>query len=205
MNKTLVIDSQRRNSEHFQSATIETLFHTTFYREYQTRLYGGAAEPLYEPEKYNETTQRREHCIYYRDNYFASALHEVAHWCLAGEQRRRQIDFGYWYYPEGRSADQQQRFLDAEVKPQAIELLFSIASGYFFQPSMDDFSVSATQRSAYQQTITEQALHYCRHGLPPRAETFYVALATYYDGPAAKELESVLMNYAEYAEKDTSL
>src|SRR3546814_2809228 len=49
----------------------------------------------------------------------------VAHWCLAGAARRRQDDYGYWYAADGRDLEQQHLFEQVEVKPQALELLFS--------------------------------------------------------------------------------
>ncbi len=39
-----------------------------------------------------------------RTDFFASALHEISHWCVAGKARREQVDFGYWYCPDGRDA-----------------------------------------------------------------------------------------------------
>ena len=33
-------------------------------------------------------------------------------------------DYGYWYAPDGRNAEQQSAFYSVEVKPQAIEALF---------------------------------------------------------------------------------
>ncbi len=50
---------------------------------------------------------------------FASALHEISHWCIAGKARRELVDFGYWYCPDGRDAMTQSQFEDVEVKPQA--------------------------------------------------------------------------------------
>jgi len=46
-----------------------------------TKLVGGASEPLYEPGK-------QEARVYFREDYASSALHEIAHWCIAGADRR---------------------------------------------------------------------------------------------------------------------
>ena len=48
--------------------------------------------------------------IVFTHDYFASALHEVAHWCVAGPERRRLTDYGYWYAPDGRTEKQQMEF-----------------------------------------------------------------------------------------------
>src|SRR5690606_16580490 len=93
-----------------------------------------AQEPLYQPD----ATVDGIHLLYYRADYFASALHETAHWCIAGEARRRLTDFGYWYAPEGRSAAAQRSFEEVESRPQALEWLFSQACAYPFRISVDN-------------------------------------------------------------------
>ncbi|MCH8543126.1 MAG: elongation factor P hydroxylase [Alcanivorax sp.] len=111
---------------------LELLFAQTFAERYQTVLCGGAEEPLYQPGS--------PHRIVYTRDYFRSALHEVAHWCVAGAARRQQVDYGYWYAPDGRDAVQQRAFEQAEVKPQALELLFCEACGHPFTVSLDNLN-----------------------------------------------------------------
>ena len=56
------------------------------------------------------------HRIIFARGFYASALHEpeIAHWCIAGEQRRLleliTTDYGYWYEPDGRDAITQAAF-----------------------------------------------------------------------------------------------
>ena len=107
----------------FDCARLEAVFARCFARTENTRLVGGAAEPLYQPAGKGNGP----HSLYFREDYFASALHEVAHWCIAGIERRQRVDFGYWYAPEGRSDDQQRAFESVEVRPQALEWYFSLA------------------------------------------------------------------------------
>ena len=83
-------------------------------------------EPYYQPA----TGECDMHRLFYRSDYFASALHEVAHWCIAGERRRQLADFGYWYTPDGRSPQQQSAFEAVEAKPQPLDWFFSLACGY---------------------------------------------------------------------------
>src|SRR5690606_39383874 len=41
--------------------------------------------------------------VVFAHGFFASALHEIAHWCIAGDYRRTLHDYGYWYCPDGRT------------------------------------------------------------------------------------------------------
>jgi hypothetical protein len=93
------------------SGRIIEVFNELFADEYRTQLIGGGEEPFYRCE------QNHYH-ICFRHNYESSALHEVAHWCIASARRRQQSDYGYWY-KEGRSAKEQQEFQYFERRPQA--------------------------------------------------------------------------------------
>lgn len=159
----------------FHAARLERVFDDCFAASCNTRLCGGADEPLYQPA----VTSAAYHVLYYRGDYFASALHEIAHWCIAGAQRRQQLDFGYWYVPESRSTDQQCAFEAVECKPQALEWFFSRACTYRFQVSADNpdlASLGMLNTAAFQHGVLEQALAWQKAGLPARAAAFYGAL-----------------------------
>jgi elongation factor P hydroxylase len=161
--------------EAFLSQRLERVFDSCFSRDYNTRLCGGADEPIYQPADDSGNSSR----LFYRQDYFSSALHEVAHWCIAGAQRRRKVDFGYWYAPEGRSIEQQRAFEAVECKPQALEWYFSKACNYRFRVSVDNLELTnsgAHDVSAFEQAVLEQALQWQRQGLPHRAGIFYRAL-----------------------------
>lgn len=98
-------------------------------------IKGGAEEPFYEAAKGNTKA-----ILYFRSNYPRSLLHELAHYCLAGEKRRQIDDFGYWYIPCGRTADEQLQFEKVESRPQGLEKAMCEAVGLNFIPSLDDFS-----------------------------------------------------------------
>ena len=132
----------------------------------------GAVEPLYQPAQ----TLSEPHVIYSTQDYVASALHEVAHWCVAGKQRRKLIDYGYWYAPDGRDAQQQAVFEQVEIKPQAIEKAFSGACGVEFSVSIDNLAHGAHNYQAFEQAINEQYLRYQQSSYPPRAQRFIYAL-----------------------------
>jgi len=159
----------------FAAKRLERVFNDCFIDSFNTCLIGGADEPLYQP------AQRRaeHHVLRYRADYFASALHEVAHWCIAGERRRRLLDFGYWYAPEGRCLDQQRAFEAVECKPQALEWFFSRACDYQFQVSADNLELAARQdvdTMSLQRGVLEQVRRWQADGLPQRAGVFYRAL-----------------------------
>ena len=169
---------------------IETVFARVFYADYQTILLGGASEPLYTPANKDSC----HNFIYYREDFFASALHEVSHWCIAGHKRRQQVDFGYWYVDDGRNAEQQIAFEAAEVKPQALELLFSLAANYSFQVSADNLNGSVPALNDFKQAVYNQARHYTKHGLPQRAAVFYHALSEHFHGLAMNDLSRYFLS-----------
>lgn|SRR5690554_4151752 len=163
------------------AAVLETLFATTFLADWNTVLTGGGDEPMYLPA----AAGRPHHRIIYREDYFSSALHEVAHWCIAGEARRQQVDFGYWYQPDGRTREQQLAFEQVEVKPQALEWLFTTASGRPFRLSTDNLNGddphSRGASPAFVAAVERQAQDWCvAGGLPPRGALFVRALANHY-------------------------
>ena len=92
------------------------IFNNTFENTYNTKLIKGEDEPIYLPA--SETCKFNQ--IIFAHGYYASALHEISHWCLAGSARRLLEDFGYWYVPDGRDQQQQSEFEKVEIKPQAI-------------------------------------------------------------------------------------
>jgi hypothetical protein len=115
-----------------EAVHVETIFNRTF-TDFNTQLKGGAGEPFYQAGQ----GQSQPNLIYYREDFTASALHEVSHWCLAGKTRRKLDDFGYWYVTE-RSVEQQRAFEQVEARPQALEWIFSLAAGLPFRVSVDN-------------------------------------------------------------------
>jgi elongation factor P hydroxylase len=169
-----------------QLDAIIALFDQLFFGSHNTRLISGAEEPVYLPadmpnnkeSQHNQAGGTAYHRLCFRQDYLSSALHEIAHWCLAGTQRRLLEDFGYWYQPDGRSAEQQQVFETVEVRPQALEWMFSIACGQRFQLSVDNLSGGQSEPSSeFSQAVMEQAKSWCEAGtMPSRAEQFLAAL-----------------------------
>ena len=167
------------------------LFEQTFFATFNTRLVAGHHEPVYLPA----SDICAYHQILFAYGYFASALHEIAHWCVAGEKRRQQEDYGYWYLPDGRNPQQQQQFEQVEIKSQALEWIFTQACGRKFNASTDNLnahseleldqvltvnegliSLPTTSDYHFRMQISAQARHYLPHGLPSRANTWLNAL-----------------------------
>lgn len=157
------------------------LFDDLFAEAHHVRLRGGADEPLYEP-----AAGHRPAMIHFRADYFASALHEVAHWCTAGARRRRLQDYGYWYAPDGRDASAQAAFEQAEVGPQALEWLFAEACGYPFRPSLDNLDGGSVSKGRFEAALVAERQRRLQRGLPARAEAFRVALTAFYAVPAMR-------------------
>ena len=146
-------------------------FNLTFEHSERTILRGGAEEPYYEPGE--------PHRIVFRENFVRSALHEVAHWCSAGERRRRLPDYGYWYSPDGRNRMQQAAFFSVEARPQAIEAMFCAACNIRFFPSVDNISasISSDEISAFSARVDAWMMRFEVTGLPIRAARFISALS----------------------------
>jgi len=145
------------------------IFNELFEYSENTILVGGADEPLYLPGQ-------DKNRIFFREDYFASALHEIAHWCLAGKKRRQLEDFGYWYKPDGRDNTWQSRFEEVEVKPQALECIFSAAAHFHFQISADNLMNPGADNQVFKQKVEAQVFLYNQKGLPKRARLFQEAL-----------------------------
>ena len=146
------------------------LFNREFAASDKTELIGDAAEPYYEPGSL--------HRIFFRADYVRSALHEVAHWCVAGRRRRQLPDYGYWYSPDGRDANQQQAFFAVEGRPQAVERCFCEAIGIAFSPSVDNVGaqIEPQQLRRFEARIQEWCDQFAHTGLPPRAARFVMVL-----------------------------
>ncbi|MFG6137765.1 elongation factor P hydroxylase [Halomonas sp. B23F22_10] len=152
------------------------LFDGLFLPACNTRLIRGGDEPLYLPAD----AETPWHRVIFARGFYASALHEISHWCIAGARRRELEDYGYWYLPDGRDAVQQRDFEAVEVAPQALESLFAAACGHRFQVSVDNLGEVEVDREGFAERVAARAARYQREGLPARAEAFRTALSVFY-------------------------
>lgn len=136
------------------------------------QIKGGAEEPFYRAPQANDNA-----ILYFRSNYPRSLLHEMAHYCLAGDRRRQIDDFGFWYAPCGRTAEEQLRFETVEARPQALEKAMCEIVGLAFSPSLDDFS----GRPASDIFLQQLAISYQEmlHNPPPTAQKALAGLKIY--------------------------
>jgi elongation factor P hydroxylase len=153
-----------------------TLFNSCFFQPYNTQLVKGGHEPLYLPA----SVDHPHHQLIFAHGFFASALHETSHWLIAGEERRQQLDFGYWYVPDGRNAEQQALFQRVEVKPQAMEWILSVAAGSRFRVSIDNLSGCESETEQFKQAVFTQVQIFFEQGLNERAIRFRQALCDFY-------------------------
>ncbi len=146
----------------------------------------GADEPLYLPASESAGLNQ----VISRLDYFSSALHEISHWCIAGVERCKMIDFGYWYEPDGRTEEQQSAFERVEVKPQALEWIMTEACGMRFRLSVDNTAqpdIGASE--SFKENVARQARLYLDEGLRGREAVFVDALLKNFR-PGSSSLDS---------------
>ncbi|MBC3764523.1 elongation factor P hydroxylase [Neptunicella marina] len=163
-------------SKRHQYQDLITIFDRLFADSFNTRLIKGTDEPVYLPAGHGAHYAQ----VVFAHGFYASALHEIAHWCLAGDKRREKEDYGYWYCPDGRNAQQQAEFEKVEVKPQAIEWAFCLAAGKSFQVSTDNLNGAEPDREGFRDKVQQQLKDYLLYGFPPRAQQFIDGLKEFY-------------------------
>ncbi|MEZ9230962.1 elongation factor P hydroxylase [Vibrio amylolyticus] len=160
-----------------QYQDIIAIFNQTFFNSYNTKLELGGDEPVYLPAD----AATAYHRVIFARGYYASALHEIAHWCVAGPQRRLLEDFGYWYEPDGRTEQVQAEFEKVEVRPQAYEWILSKSAGFSFTVSCDNLHGDfEPDRLAFMSKVHKEVLGILEQGLPKRVEMLSNALRHHY-------------------------
>ena len=163
----------------FNYQDLIALFEQTFAKSYQTHLVKGGDEPIYLPKNH----ERAFNQIVFARGYFASALHEISHWLVAGEDRRLLEDFGYWYCADGRDELTQKKFEAVEVKPQAIEWALSLACGHPFRVSTDNLSGWQSCRHQFQDNVYQRLCELVDGAFNQRTLLFINALRDFYKQP----------------------
>ncbi|MDO6526789.1 elongation factor P hydroxylase [Motilimonas sp. 1_MG-2023] len=159
---------------HYQD--LIAIFEQCFLVHENTQLVAGEGEPIYLPAD----EKHAHHRIIFAHGFFASALHEISHWCIAGKKRRLLVDFGYWYEPDGRNEQQQAAFEQVEIKPQAVEWALAVSCGFDFSVSCDNLSGIEIDRLGFQHRVYDQVLIYLEQGFPARAQLLINALGEFY-------------------------
>lgn len=128
-----------------------------WFSHHNVNLVRGDFEPEYFPATADAPAR-----IQFAHGFFNSALHEISHWTIAGEERRKQPDLGYWYAPDGRTAEQQALFEQVEIKPQAIEWMFATAFGRKFRVSLDNLTGEGGDGACFKDNVYAQLQRYFR-------------------------------------------
>jgi len=152
--------------EHFE---IARRFNGAVGHRYDTVLIGGAEEPLYKPAAPGRPAEIR-----YTRDYAQSALHEMAHWCIAGAERRKLLDYGYWYHPPPRAGRAREQFFAVESRVQGLELLFARAAAVRFHVSVDD---PGSDPGDFEARVRGAARAWLAAGFPQRTVAVFAALA----------------------------
>jgi len=154
-----------------------TIFNQTFYPTYNTKLELGGDEPIYLPAD----KEFDYHRIVFARGYYASALHEIAHWCVAGPERRLLEDFGYWYEPDGRTEAVQAEFEKVEIRPQAYEWILAMSAGFPFNVSCDNLHGDfEPDRVAFMTKVHNEVMSILDKGIPERVAMLSDALRAHY-------------------------
>jgi elongation factor P hydroxylase len=165
---------------HHEYQDLITVFNQTFFDDYRTKLELGGDEPIYLPAD----DKVDYHRIVFARGFYASALHEIAHWCVAGPERRLLEDFGYWYQPDGRTAEVQAEFEKVEIRPQAYEWILSASAGFPFSVSCDNLSGDfEPDRLGFMGKVHAEVISILEKGIPPRVKQLSDALRSFYQTP----------------------
>lgn len=170
-----MLDTMHHSVQHTPE-TVVHYFNQTFMDSHNTQLVCCEEEPIYRPAD----KKHSQHRIIFAHGFFASALHEIAHWCVAGPQRRELEDYGYWYEPDGRSAERQAEFEKVEIKPQALEWIFSVACHHPFHFSADNLDSKLSISQSFKTLVYKQVESYLTEGLPSDAKIWTNTLITHY-------------------------
>lgn len=174
----------KSNSYHKYQDLIN-LFNSRFGHSQNTRLVKGGDEPLYSPV----SDDCQYHQIIFAHGYYASALHEIAHWCIAGKERRLLEDFGYWYQADGRNEQEQKTFEKVEIKPQAVEWALCLAANKKFNVSSDNLNGFQADIQGFKRSVYQQVVVYLTEGFPPQAQEFIQTLSHFYQTPFPLKIE----------------
>lgn len=156
-------------------------FNNTFFQEFNTKLELGGDEPIYLPAD----EQYAYHRIIFARGFYASAMHEIAHWCVAGPQRRLLEDFGYWYEPDGRTEQVQAEFEKVEIRPQSYEWILSVSAGFPFTVSCDNLNGDfEPDRLLFMKKVHAEVMTILDSGLPLRVKMLSDALRDFHQTPS---------------------
>ncbi len=152
------------------------LFNTEFKDTEATIIAESPDEPIYLPVDESNSFNR---ILYTKDSY-TSVLHEISHWCIAGSERRKKIDYGYWYKPGSQTPKEAELYKKFESKTHGIEWIFCIAAGVPFHIIPNNVAAGFEISQDLKEGVYAATLNYLNHGLPANAERFKQRLLKHY-------------------------
>lgn len=151
---------------------LQNLFSDLFKYSERTILVRAETDPLYLPVD----DQRPFAEIHFAHGFFSSALHEIAHWLIAGKERRCQEDYGYWYRPDGRTREQQEEFESFESHNQGLEWILTVAASQPFHISSDNLNGDWQGGLGFAEKVRRSALVRLARGFHGRTKIMTDAL-----------------------------
>ncbi|BBM64161.1 hypothetical protein VA249_08070 [Vibrio alfacsensis] len=91
-------------------------------------------------------------------------------------------DFGYWYEPDGRTAEVQAEFEKVEIRPQAYEWILAKSADFPFNVSCDNLNGDfEPDRLGFMHKVHNEVMGIFDTGLPPRVKMLSDAMRAFYD------------------------
>lgn len=175
---------------------LEALFAQLFRKSERTVLVrASTVDPVYYPQGDSRALAE----IHFANDFFSSALHEIAHWLIAGSERRTKLDYGYWYKPDGRDQEEQQYFERFEARNQGLEWILSVAANHDFHVSADNLSGDSTDGRDFALAVRQHALAFLGNGFSGRCKALIEALIFEFGD------QQMFLRYWELVKKDGSL
>ena len=175
---------------------LEALFDRLFRVDERTVLVKTTTvDPVYYPQSDSRTLAE----IHFANEFFSSALHEIAHWLIAGSERRTKLDYGYWYKPDGRDLEEQQNFERFEARNQGLEWILSTAANHDFHVSADNLSGEIRDGISFARAVRQNALSFLKKGFSGRSKILIEALITEFGD------QETFSQYWDFVEKNGSL
>ncbi|XPE56836.1 elongation factor P hydroxylase [Shigella flexneri] len=125
--------------------------------------------------------------LVFAHGFLASALHEIFTRVSPVKQKREQVDFGYWYCPDGRDAETKGQFEDVEVKPQAFDCVVARGGGFRSTLAATTWKVTLNRTIVFQRRVHAQVMTYLTRGIPSRPATLWTTQLLPYAEPLTAE------------------
>ncbi len=123
--------------------------------------------------------------IVFAHGFYASAIHEISHWCIAGKARRELVDFSATGIARMGVMPKRKASLKMLKRSRRHSTGCSVlAAGYPLNVSCDNLEGDfEPDRVVFQRRVHAQVMDYLANGIPERPARFIKALQNYYHTP----------------------